>query len=157
MGQTLKDAFLKWPHCAATYAGLFLLVALLFFRSETPTQLVERYSVDEPFLSAGAHAGRVGGRVFTVSYTGSMKPFLQGGECVVVVASYPDIRKGDVLIYNGPLNPYAQAQTVIHRAVQKDGAGWIMSGDNNAHTETWSRVRPDNYLGTVVAIYQRKI
>ena len=79
MLQTLKDAFTRWPHCAATYAGLALLVVLLFFRSETPTQLVERYSVDEPFLSAGAHAGRVGGRVFTVSYTGSMKPFLQGG------------------------------------------------------------------------------
>ena len=156
MGQTLKDAFLKWPHCAATYAGLGLLVALLFFRSTPPIQPVERFSVDEPFLAAGAHAGRVGGRVFTVSYTGSMKPFLMGGECVVVVASYPEIRKGDVLIYNGELNPFAKAQTIIHRAVQKDSGGWIMSGDANAHTETWSRVRPDNYLGTVVAIYQKK-
>lgn len=157
MGQTLKDAFVKWPHCAATYAGLSLLVCLLFFRSSPPILEVERHAVDEPFLSAGAHAARVGGRVFTVSHTGSMKPFLTGGECVVVVASYPEIRKGDVLIYNGTLNPFDKATTIIHRAVQKDSGGWIMSGDNNARTETWSRVRPDNYLGTVVAIYQRAL
>ena len=157
MGETLKSAFVRWPHCAATYAALALLVVLLFFRQEPPLNPIETHNVDDPFAAAAAHAGRVGGRVFTVAYTGSMKPFLMGGEKVVVVGEYPAIKRGDVLIYNGRLNPYAAEQVVIHRAVQHDKDGWIMSGDNNAHTETWSRVRPDNYLGTVVAIYRAKI
>lgn len=156
MGETLKSAFVRWPHCAATYAALALLVVLLFFRQEPPILPVETHVVDEPFLSAAAHAGRVGGRVFTVSFTGSMKPFLMGGENVVVVGEYPAIKRGDILIYTGALNPYGPTTTIIHRAVQKDKDGWIMSGDNNAQTETWSRVRPDNYLGTVVAIYRKK-
>lgn len=156
MGETLKSAFVRWPHCAATYAALTLLVVLLFFRQEPPHTDIETHVVDDPFIAAAAHAGRVGGRVFTVAYTGSMKPFLMGGEKVVAVGEYPAIKRGDVLIYNGRLNPYStNEQVVIHRAVQHDKDGWIMSGDNNAHTETWSRVRPDNYLGTVVAIYKR--
>lgn len=155
MGETLKAAFTRWPHCAATYAGLALLVALLFFRQEPPHTDIETHAVDNPFLAAAAHAGRVGGRVYTVSFTGSMKPLLQGGESVVAVGEFPAVRKGDVLIYDGTLNPYGPVTTIIHRAVAKDKGGWIMSGDNNAHTETWSRVTAQNYRGTVVAIYRK--
>lgn len=155
MGETLKSAFVKWPHCAATYAALALLVVLLFFRQEPPLNPIETHVVDDPFLAAAAHAGRVGGRVFTVAYTGSMKPFLMGGEKVVVVGEFPAVKKGDVLIYEGALNPYGPTTTIIHRAVDKDKGGWIMSGDNNAHTETWSRVTAQNYRGTVVAIYRK--
>lgn len=155
MGETLKSAFTRWPHCAATYAALALLVVLLFFRQEPPLNPIETHAVDNPFLAAAAHAGRVGGRVYTVSFTGSMKPLLQGGESVVAVGEFPAVRKGDVLIYDGTLNPYGPVTTIIHRAVQKDKGGWIMSGDNNANTETWSRVTANNYRGTVVAIYRK--
>ena len=155
MGETLKSAFVRWPHCAATYAGLALLVVLLFFRQEPPHNPIETHVVDDPFAAAAAHAGRVGGRVFTVSFTGSMKPLLQGGEKVVAVGEFPAVKKGDVLFYDGELNPYAQPITLIHRAVDRDKGGWIMSGDNNANTETWSRVTANNYRGTVIAIYKK--
>ena len=155
MGNTLKSAFTRWPHCAATYAGLALLLALLFFRQEPPLNQIETHAVDDPFAAAAAHAGRVGGRVYTVSFTGSMKPLLQGGEKVVAVGEFPAVRKGDVLIYEGALNPYGPTTTIVHRAVQKDAGGWIMSGDNNAHTETWGRVTALNYRGTVIAIYKK--
>ena len=155
MGDTLKSAFVKWPHCAATYAALALLVALLFFRQEPPLNPIETHVVDDPFAAAAAHAGRVGGRVYTVSFTGSMKPLLQGGEKIVAVGEFPAVKRGDVLIYEGALNPYGPVTTIVHRAVQQDKGGWIMSGDNNAHTETWSRVTAQNYRGTVVAIYKK--
>lgn len=155
MLQVVKDAFVRWPNCVATYAALGLATVLLFFRSEPPKPSIETHVVDNPFLFAAAHAGRVGGRVYTVSYTGSMKPFLTGGECVVAVGDYPSIKLGDVLIYEGTLNPYATPTQIVHRAVDRDKGGWIMSGDNNAHTETWSRVKPENYRGTVVAIYRK--
>ena len=155
MGDTLKSAFVRWPHCAATYAALALLVALLFFRQEPPLTAIETHAVDDPFAAAAAHAGRVGGRVYTVSFTGSMKPLLQGGEKIVAVGEFPAVKRGDVLIYEGALNPYGPVTTIVHRAVQKDAGGWIMSGDNNAHTETWSRVTAQNYRGTVVAIYKK--
>ena len=155
MGETLKSAFVRWPHCAATYAALALLLALLFFRQEPPLNPIETHAVDDPFAAAAAHAGRVGGRVYTVSFTGSMKPLLQGGEKIVAVGEFPAVKRGDVLIYEGALNPYGPTTTIVHRAVQKDAGGWIMSGDNNAHTETWSRVTAQNYRGTVVAIYKK--
>ena len=91
-----------------------------------------------------------GQKAWQVSYTGSMRPFLQGGEVVVTEANYDAIKLGQIVVYQAPYNK----SPIVHRAVQKDGLGWIMSGDSAKHTESWYRVTKDNYLGTVVAVYQ---
>lgn len=95
-------------------------------------------------------AGGVNGKVWNVSFTGSMKPLLEGGEYVVSVSRYDTIRKGEVLIYRQPYYP----NPIIHRAVQQDKDGWIMSGDSAKHTESWARVTAKEYIGTVVAVYR---
>lgn len=152
MKQVLQAALTKWPHCIATYAGLLLLAALLFFRSSPPILPIETHAVADPLQAATEHAARVGGRPLRVAFTGSMRPHLHGGEVVVAVADYGAIQAGSVVCYEGQMGD-GVTRMIIHRAVQKDKGGWIMSGDNNAVSETWQRVVPANYLGTVIAIY----
>ena len=43
---------------------------------------------------------------------------------------------------------------MLHRAVDRDSGGWIMSGDNNRWSERWDRVTPTTYMGTVVALVE---
>ena len=42
----------------------------------------------------------------------------------------------------------------LHRAVLRDRGGWLMSGDNNARSESWDRVTPQTYVGTVEALFE---
>ena len=142
MREQLKAAFTKFPFCLATYvcligAGWLLLVGWEPVKDNPPVYVREVEI-------------RAGERAWQVSHTGSMKPFLQGGEYVVTVANYDAIRLGQILVYHAPYNK----SPIVHRAVQKDKDGWIMSGDANRHTESWFRVTKDNYLGTVVSVYR---
>ena len=142
MSDQLKAAFTKFPYCLATYVCLIGAGWLLAFGwkpvENNPPVYFQETKVGE------------GQKVWQVSHTGSMKPFLQGGEYVVTVANYDAIRLGQILVYHAPYNK----SPIVHRAVQKDKDGWIMSGDANRHTESWFRVTKDNYLGTVVSVYR---
>lgn len=104
---------------------------------------------------AATHAERLGagGRAFIVSPTGSMRPLLQGGDYVVTQSDYASARVGQVFAY-WPTFATRSGHPLIHRAVQKDKDGWIMSGDSAPHTESWARVTEANYIGTLVAIYR---
>lgn len=142
MREQLKAAFTKLPYCLATYVCLIGAGWLLAFGWE-PVK-------DNPPVYVREMEVRTGEKVWHVSHTGSMKPFLQGGEYVVTVANYEAIRLGQILVYYAPYNK----SPLVHRAVQKDKDGWIMSGDSAKHTESWYRVTKDNYLGTVVSVYR---
>jgi hypothetical protein len=104
-----------------------------------------------PANAAQAKADELGGKVWQVGFTGSMKPLLKGGEYVVTVYRYDAIRTGEVLVYTATYHD----KPIIHRAVQKDGYGWLMSGDSSPRSESWARVTKDNYLGTAVAAYRK--
>jgi len=140
--EQLKAAFTQFPFCVATYVCLIGAGWLLFVGWEpvkdNPPVYLQETKVGE------------GQKAWQVSYTGSMRPFLQGGEVVVTEANYDAIKLGQIVVYQAPYNK----SPIVHRAVQKDGLGWIMSGDSAKHTESWHRVTKDNYLGTVVAVYQ---
>ena len=84
-------------------------------------------------------------------YLGLSRFVVQGGEVVVSVKNYPAIELGQVLIYSATYHD----KPIIHRAVEKDGYGWLMSGDSSPRSESWARVTEENYLGTAVAAYRK--
>jgi hypothetical protein len=148
---SLKSAFTSWPHCIATYVALIGAAWLLAFgwqpvRVDFPIEVAEM-----PANAAQAKADELRGKVWQVGFTGSMKPLLKGGEYVVTVYRYDAIRTGEVLVYTATYHD----KPIIHRAVQKDGYGWLMSGDSSPRSESWARVTKDNYLGTAVAAYRK--
>jgi len=146
----LKSAFTSWPHCLATYVCLIGAGWLLAFGWKPVRVDPPVYPSPLPEAEARKMAEQAGGKVWSVGFTGSMKPLLQGVEYVVSVSSYQTIKRGEVLIYSQPYHN----KPIIHRAVEKDDDGWIMSGDSAKHTESWARVTASSYLGTAVAIYR---
>jgi hypothetical protein len=147
---SLKSAFTSWPHCIATYVAL-IGAGWLFAFGWRPVRLDPPLHLSAfPEAEARQEAAQVNGKVWSVGFTGSMKPLLEGGEYVVSVSRYETIRKGEVLIYSQPYHPIP----IVHRAVQQDRDGWIMSGDSAKRTENWARVTQKEYIGTVVAVYR---
>ena len=150
MKEQLKAAFTSFPYCIATYVALVGAVWLLFFQFEPVRDDPVVREVARAEQAATEAAGRLGGRVWRVGFTGSMRPLMRGGEYAVTVSRFDDVRLGQVLVYSAIYhnNP------IVHRAVQKDSYGWLMSGDSAPHSESWARVTAGNYLGTVVEIYR---
>jgi hypothetical protein len=145
-----KSAFTSWPHCLATYVCLIGAAWLLAFGWQ-PTRLDPPvYDSTTPEADALGMAQRINGKVWSVSHTGSMRPLLTGGEFVVSLDKFDAMKAGEVVIYRQTYN----ANPIIHRAIQRDYSGWIMSGDSAKHTESWARVTASSYLGTAVAIYR---
>lgn len=103
--------------------------------------------------SARLHAKDADGWVTTITCCGSMKPLIQDGDRVVIVATpYGDRLKGRVAVY---APAWAKGGRVAHRLVAGSAAeGFIASGDNNARSEPQERVTAANYLGEIVAIYR---
>ena len=56
-----------------------------------------------------------------------------------------------MVVYRASYN----SNPIIHRAVQKDLHGWLMSGDSAKVSESWARVTRENYLGTAVVGYRK--
>ena len=95
--------------------------------------------------------------------TGSMAPYIPPAPagrdplrtvCAFAVldasASFDSITPGALCIY---APGWANGGLVIHVAAEKDRAGWIMSGLNNAHSEAAWRVTPANFRGIVRRVY----
>lgn len=151
MSDRLKAAFTAWPYCLATYVTLIGAAWLLFVPFKPVRLDPPIYPSGSPEQASQEAAKAISGRVWVVSFTGSMKPLLQGGEYAVTVKDYPSIKKGQVLVYNATYHD----KPIIHRAVEHDNHGWLMAGDTSPRSESWARVTPDNYLGTVVAVYRK--
>lgn len=107
-------------------------------------------------------AALAGVRGIPVLGTGSMAPFIppapvgKNPKTTVVAyavmesaASYSDVQAGDLCIYQ----PEWRVGLVIHQAVKRDGLGWIMSGLNNARSESGWRVTSTNFRGIVARVY----
>ena len=148
---SIKAAFTSWPHCIATYVALLGAACLLTFGWKPVKNDFPIY--DSPVAESLAHdaAAKLGGKAWSVGFTGSMKPLLTGGEIVVTVHRFDDIQVGQVLVYHATYN----RNPIIHRAVQKDRHGWLMSGDSAPVSESWARVTKENYLGTAVLGYRK--
>jgi hypothetical protein len=93
--------------------------------------------------------------VFAILGTGSMAPYIKGGNPTAIVAyaatdkniKFIGLRKQDLVIYrNG--NSF-----IIHQLVGNDSAGWIVSGYNNKFYDS-GRVTEENFVGKVVLVYE---
>ena len=146
------------PRCAATALRLAALSALLALAglhtgcaTTGPTATVApRSSVsrDHALSLAQLTANAVGGQVFTVASTGSMKPTLDESSVVAVEkVPFSELRRGDIVIYRS-----ASGSPVIHRLYEKNGDTWLVLGDNNPAIDR-EAVGPANLLGRVCAIF----
>ena len=98
-----------------------------------------------------------GGQVFDVTGTGSMVPYFDGSEFVVVANNYAGIKLGDIVAYKtvGGSAP-AVGSLLIHRIVDGNAStGWIPKGDTPGNPiEDWNPITPANYVGTLVAVFR---
>lgn len=93
-------------------------------------------------------ADTLGGRVFTIAPTGSMKPTLDENSVVTVeVVKFDDLRTGDIVIYRD-----SAGLPIVHRLHQKNGSRWIVLGDNNSSADR-ETVTQTNLVGRVCAIF----
>ena len=93
-------------------------------------------------------ASAVGGRVFTVAATGSMKPTLDENSIVTVeTVNFATLRQGDIVIYRS-----AVGAPIIHRLYEQHGDCWLVLGDNNPSIDR-EAVTQTNFLGRVCAIF----
>ena len=148
---SIKAAFTAWPHCIATYVALLGAACLLTFGWKPVKKDFPIYDSATPLALAEDAAAKLGGKVWQVAATGSMRPLMAGGEYVVTVENFDAIERGQVLVYHATYN----RNPIIHRAVELDAHGWLMSGDSAPVSESWARVTRENYLGTVVVGYRR--
>jgi signal peptidase I len=93
-------------------------------------------------------ASAVGGKVFTVAATGSMKPTLDENSIVTVeTVTFTALRQGDIVIYRS-----AAGAPIIHRLYEQHGDRWLVLGDNNPAIDR-EAVTAGNFLGRVCAIF----
>lgn len=104
---------------------------------------------DNAMTLARLTANSIGGQVYTIAPTGSMKPTLDEYSIVAVEpTAFEYLRAGDIVIYRS-----AKGSPIIHRllahATEKQ---WVVLGDNNPRIDA-EAVTPTNFLGRVCAIF----
>ncbi len=100
--------------------------------------------------SAATEASKAGGYV-SLTRGVSMEPaIITPCYSVIVHTPWESLEVGDIAVYL----PKWSSGLVIHRCVQKDAGGWIMSGDNNAISESWERMTPANYFGKLQSVHK---
>lgn len=93
-------------------------------------------------------AASVGGQVFTVAATGSMKPTLDESSVVTVEkVNFVNLRQGDIVIYRS-----ASGAPIIHRLYEQQTGRWLVLGDNNGTIDR-EAVTSENLIGRVCAIF----
>lgn len=110
-----------------------------------------------PVEAAMAHAReRLGLQALYVLPTGSMEPFLTGGDWIVVDLSAPfeSLAPAMLVLYQARWLPQS-SPPVVHMAAARLGDEWIMDGINNSHFERADSQRMGHaeYLGTVIQVY----
>ena len=112
-------------------------------------------SEEASFWRAKAQSEAVSGMFFRVAATGSMEPFLTGGDYAVVDFGFPfkAIQPGMVLVYDA--NWLDQNMPLVgHMAVQKTGDAWVMTGIANHYSEAGAQAMTfADYRGRVVQVY----
>jgi hypothetical protein len=126
-----------------------------YYPAVVPQKIVCR-SREEAHKVGQSLASKSSSELLLTSGTSSMAPLISGKAYVVVeYRTYDAINQGDLLVYQGrPDAAKMERICMLHRAVMKDKEGWLMSGDNNRWSESWDRVTPVTYLGTVTTILE---
>lgn len=131
-------------------AGILLGAAFSFggCASTEPLAPQSNLSREQAITLAQRAADTMGGRVFTIAPTGSMKPTLDENSVVAVEkVAFSDLRQGDIVIYRD-----VAGLPIVHRLHQKVDGHWIVLGDNNASVDH-ETVTPVNLVGRVCAIF----
>jgi len=132
------------------FFSLFIAPILIFFSGCATEPIAPQSNLPRAKALAIAQqtADALGGRVFTIAPTGSMKPTLDENSVVTVeVVKYEDLRTGDIVIYRDNAG-----LPIVHRLHHKDGNRWIVLGDNNSTVDR-ETVTPVNLIGRVCAIF----
>lgn len=128
------------------------------FWDQTPAQAPIAATLHARDLPGG------GGKVYHVAPTGSMRPLIDDGDYIVVDTKleFGSLTAGRPVVYQAEWRT-PTADPVTHRLSQKDGYGWIASGDavrpvidengRNVHSEARYRITAANYRGVVVGVY----
>jgi len=140
-----------------------LIVTFLFLTACTPKRLDVPIFWDQTpgqqVIAAVLHARDIGGLFSPVAYTGSMEPFLTGGDYIVFKKiPYSEVKVGMMVLYQARWRPEPLSM-VCHWVAAKSGDEFIMDGQANAHYEKGDdmRVGEKEFRYQVVAIYtQRK-
>lgn len=118
--------------------------------STAPTGTAPRSSIsrEHALNLAKLTASTIGGQVFTVAPTGSMKPTLDESSIVAVEkVAFEQLQKGDIVIYRS-----VAGAPVIHRLHERQDGRWHVLGDNNASVDR-ETVTATNFVGRVCAIF----
>ncbi len=109
----------------------------------------------EAFNLAMAVAAQEHAELIPTTGTGSMKPLIPGKAVLLVKKDFAAVAVGSVLVYLGRVKPGGEEMSLCHRAKAYDrqARGFIMQGDHGCAPETWQRVTPKNYRGTVLMIF----
>jgi len=162
---TRSQVFRAGVWCIFTTLALCvaLVVAAVFAGcAPKPDASLVLWEQPAPQVAAQAHAREIGGLALVVLPTGSMEPFITGGDWVVVDPrlSYETIQPGQILLYQAGWLP-ASSPPVVHMAAAKSGDAWIMSGLANAHYENAANgglhMTRAHYRGRVVQVYTRRV
>lgn len=132
------------------FASLIATSILLLLNGCTADPIAPQSSLPRAKALAIAQqtADTLGGRVFTIAPTGSMKPTLDENSVVTVeIVKFDDLRVGDIIIYRD-----SAGLPIVHRLHQKNGNCWIVLGDNNSSTDR-ETVTQANLVGRVCAIF----
>jgi hypothetical protein len=143
----------------ATLCSCALVFAVLGCAPRSPDPALVLWEQPSPELAAKAHAKERPGLVaLLVLPTGSMEPFLTGGDWAVgdFTAPFDGIKEGDLLLYQASWLPQS-SPLVIHAAAAKHGEGWIMNGIANAHYESGKlTMMREDYRAKVIRVYTKR-
>lgn len=138
------------------------LAALLFVSRRHQADLVAGLPPRIACTDQAAALVQAGPTAIPVRGTGSMAPYIPPAapglvplDTVVAyvvldpAATYESVSVGALVLYTAGWTSHH----VLHQAALKDGLGWIMSGLHNERSETWERLTPASYKGTVARVY----
>lgn len=138
---------------------LFVLIVATFAlmpgcATVAPNPAIVVWDTPDPWWQAVQHAERISGMAYR-AIGESMLPFIVENDFLVAdfAAKWADIRPGSIVVYD-PNWADASIPLVSHMAVERTGAGWVMTGVNNQHSESGARALMEaDYRAIVVQIY----
>jgi signal peptidase I len=113
------------------------------FWEQTPVQAT---------LAAELQAGEISGKAMRVLPTGSMRPFIDDNDYIVVDTHFDwnKLQPGQPIVYNATWS----AVPIAHRTAAKSGDNWIVSGDANRNYERGDlSISSTQFIGKIVAVY----
>ena len=135
-----------------------MLLVLAGCAPKAPNASLILWEQPSPQIAAQAHAREIRGLAYVVAPTGSMEPYLTGGDFIVVDFTVPfeALKAGDLVNYHAHWLPVG-SPTVTHMAAEKSGDEWIMDGIANRHYENGAlRMTRTDYGGRVVQVYTKR-